>query len=272
MSFLAGRLAATEGAFFTQHSKQAAIALRQKIDSSPSPSSSSPKPSPNNNGFPVILSASEADVLPEVLRHSLPLQHVPRVPQTQSATAPSSLAASLNLTLATREGAKTGGPSGDGLRHGLPVELFATAPQTFLGPKRWRLETAEVSALASTANEARTDINNTTKQKALMEGYFVVTKAFMVATGLVFGGALTTAAIAGALLDIQSVKDIRTQGHEYFQPGVQRLQQSFEPLRLWAQGKCEKWKLPESHRRAIGADFAQSLGVHQMEDGKANSA
>ncbi|KAH8940780.1 hypothetical protein BDL97_14G002600 [Sphagnum fallax] len=240
MSFLAGRLAATEGAFFTQHSKQAAIALRQKIDSSPSPSSSSPKPSPNNNGFPVILSASEADVLPEVLRHSLPLQHVPRVPQTQSATAPSSLAASLNLTLATREGAKTGGPSGDGLRHGLPVELFATAPQTFLGPKRWRLETAEVSALASTANEARTDINNTTKQKALMEGYFV--------------------------------KDIRTQGHEYFQPGVQRLQQSFEPLRLWAQGKCEKWKLPESHRRAIGADFAQSLGVHQMEDGKANSA
>jgi len=40
-------------------------------------------------------------------------------------------------------------------------------------PGRWRLETAEVSALASTANEARTDINNTTKQKALMEGYFV---------------------------------------------------------------------------------------------------
>jgi hypothetical protein len=39
-------------------------------------------------------------------------------------------------------------------------------------PGRWRLETAEVSALASTANEARTDINNTTKQKALMEGYF----------------------------------------------------------------------------------------------------
>jgi hypothetical protein len=99
-----------------------------------------------------------------------------------------------------------------------------------------------------------------------------VTKAFVVATGLVFGGALTTAAITGALLDIQSVKDIRTQGREYFQPGVQRLQQSFEPLRLWAQGKCEKWKLPESHRRAIGADFAQSLGVHQMEDGKANSA
>lgn len=32
-----------------------------------------------------------------------------------------------------------------------------------------------------------------------------MTKAFMVATGLVFGGALTTAAIAGALLDIQSV-------------------------------------------------------------------
>jgi hypothetical protein len=34
--------------------------------------------------------------------------------------------------------------------------------------------------------------------------------------------------------------------------------------------KSEKWKLPKSRHQAIGADFAQPFGVHQMVEGKLN--
>jgi hypothetical protein len=37
------------------------------------------------------------------------------------------------------------------------------------------------------------------------------------------------------------------------------------------QEKSEKWKLAKSRHQAIGADFAQPFGVHQMEEGKLNS-
>ena len=61
MSFLAGRLAAQEGAYFLQESKNAAGRLAQKLPTSATgPRPAPPPPSP--------------DVLPEILRHSIPIR------------------------------------------------------------------------------------------------------------------------------------------------------------------------------------------------------
>ncbi|MBA0730939.1 hypothetical protein Golax_022782, partial [Gossypium laxum] len=60
MSFLAGRLAGKEGAFFFQESKQAVNRLVEKT----------PKNLPSNP--PSLGQQTQADVLPEVLKHSLP--------------------------------------------------------------------------------------------------------------------------------------------------------------------------------------------------------
>ena len=132
MSFLAGRLAATEGAFFNQHSKQAAIALKQKLNpnSTPSPSTSNPNLAPGG-------SSSQADVLPEVLRHSLPIiphSAAEQMQQIESAPAATSIAATINLTLNPRRavGVKHDG----GLRGAVAVEHLASVPQTSFGRKK----------------------------------------------------------------------------------------------------------------------------------------
>lgn len=128
MSFLPGRLAASEGAFFNQHSKQAAIALRQKLQSS-TPNSASAKSE-------TTLKPSEADVLPEVLRHSLPIAPTAAELQANNATstpARSSLAASLKSVLK---------PRSDGtVRTGIipsfeAVDHLASVPQTSFGRKK----------------------------------------------------------------------------------------------------------------------------------------
>lgn len=132
MSFLAGRLAATEGAFFNQHSKQAAIALKQKLNPNSTPSSTS-----NPNLAPGE-SPSQADVLPEVLRHSLPiLPHsaaAEQMQQVESAPAATSIAATINLTLNPRRavGVKHDG----GLRGAVAVEHLTSVPQTSFGRKK----------------------------------------------------------------------------------------------------------------------------------------
>lgn len=65
MSFLAGRLAGKEGAYFFQETKQAVGRLAQK-NSTQKPSSLSGPSSFSSQ------EEAKADVLPEVLRHSLP--------------------------------------------------------------------------------------------------------------------------------------------------------------------------------------------------------
>ena len=131
MSFLAGRLAATEGAFFNQHSKQAAIALKQKLNPNSIPSSTS-----NPNLAPGE-SSSQADVLPEVLRHSLPItphSAAELVQQVESAPAATSIAATINLTLNPRRAVAV--KHDGGLRGAVAVEHLASVPQTTFGRKK----------------------------------------------------------------------------------------------------------------------------------------
>lgn len=130
MSFLPGRLAATEGAFFNQHSKQAAIALKQKLKPS--------GPNPASSHSETVFKPSTADVLPEVLRHSLSI--APSAAELQasdaaSTPARSSLAASLKSVLDRRAV-----PQDGTLRTGVPpivaVDHLSSIPQTSLGRKK----------------------------------------------------------------------------------------------------------------------------------------
>jgi hypothetical protein len=130
MSFLPGRLAATEGAFFNQHSKQAAIALKQKLKPS--------TPNSASSNSETVLKPSQADVLPEVLRHSLPIAPTAaefEASNIASTPARSSLAASLKSVLnrptAPQDGTvRTGVPSIEAVDH------LASVPRISLGRKK----------------------------------------------------------------------------------------------------------------------------------------
>lgn len=121
MSFLAGRLAGKEAAYFIQASKHAVGRLAQKnttqkFPASPPPSSHSPADG-----------ESQADILPEVLRHSLPS----KIFREQSADS--------NGSLSTSKWVLPSDPnyrfvSSDALN---PLRAFLTLPQVTFGPKRF---------------------------------------------------------------------------------------------------------------------------------------
>lgn len=112
MSFLAGRLAAKEGAYFLQESRNAAGRLAQKLPSpAPAPGPASTQPSP--------------DVLPEILRHSIPIKATPP-------PADPSLSASSRWALSPG-GAEAVGVSPDALN---PLRSYVSLPQATFGPKR----------------------------------------------------------------------------------------------------------------------------------------
>lgn len=114
MSFLPGRLAATEGAYFLQESKLAAGRLADKLPPSASPSPS-PSPSPANGGT--------ADVLPEILRHSVPIK-------SASAVDPS-LSTASKWVLDGSGSVKS--VSADAIS---PLRAYVSLPQTTFGPRR----------------------------------------------------------------------------------------------------------------------------------------
>ncbi|XP_031276326.1 uncharacterized protein LOC116134815 [Pistacia vera] len=159
MSFLAGgRLAGKEGAFFFQESKQAVNRIVEKTTTNT-----------KNVASPASSSASlgehefKADVLPEVLRHSLPSK-IFRRPSD-----PSSLSTGSKWVLPIDPNASSVSP------HALnPLRAYLSLPQVTFGPKRWELPSQEHSFLASTANELRRDRYtphvNPEKLKAAAEG------------------------------------------------------------------------------------------------------
>ncbi|KAI4305775.1 hypothetical protein L6164_029121 [Bauhinia variegata] len=125
MSFLAGRLAGKEGAFFFQESKQAVGKLVEKNSVSkklegPSSSSSSSLLSAEHEGH--------ADVLPEVLRHSLPA----KVFKTDTPLEPSSYSASKWVLHSDPKTASSF--SSDALN---PLRAYVSLPQVTFGPKRF---------------------------------------------------------------------------------------------------------------------------------------
>lgn len=120
MSFLAGRLAGKEGAYFFQESKQAVsrLALKnttQKPSSLPGPSSSN-----------AVQQEAQSDVLPEVLRHSLP----PKIYYQPSDS--SSLSTTSKWVLHPDPG-KRSSLSSEAFN---PLRAYLSLPQVTFGPKR----------------------------------------------------------------------------------------------------------------------------------------
>ncbi|MCD9641930.1 hypothetical protein HAX54_028416 [Datura stramonium] len=233
MSFLAGRLAGKEGAFFFEESKHAVTRLAQKINK--------PTSSPSNSAPANQESASPPppppDVLPEILRHSLPSKifHSP-------VSTDSSLSDAAKWVLPTHPN-RTSSVSPDALN---PLRAYVSLPQVTFGPKRWQLPDTENSVQASTANDLRRDKYthiNPEKLKAAAVGMSQIAKAFAIATALLFGGSALTFGLAASKLELHNPDDIRTKGKDIIQPRLEIFKEQLSPLRIWAEEKSKKWHL-----------------------------
>uniref|UniRef100_A0A7N0VDX5 Uncharacterized protein n=1 Tax=Kalanchoe fedtschenkoi TaxID=63787 RepID=A0A7N0VDX5_KALFE len=232
MVAMKNRLAGKEGAYFFQESKQAVGRLVEKKASGKLPTSSASAAS-------AIGQEAQADVLPEVLRHSLPL----KLSQQQPAES----------TLYNYRGSKWNPPevgdravssvSRDALN---PLSAYVSLPQVTFGPKRWELPDAGSSATHSTANELRRNKDppqSSEKLKAVAEGFFLIGKAFAVATAIVFGGAALSIGWAVSKYEIHTSSDIRTKGKDIVQPKFDSIREQLLPLRNWAEDKNKRWYL-----------------------------
>lgn len=250
MSFLARRVAASEGAFFSQTSKESIAKLREKAARSSSPKCvESASVSSHEEG--------NADVLPEILQHSLPEQQFDGLLPSPFSPSPSSLAASLSSSVHSSPSSSHHRMDTNG-----PLSFLPTLPQASFGPSRWTPAEEEVKILASTANESRMEGMTTmddARAKALVDGYAIVMKAFLIATALVVGGATVVAGVVGSKLQIRSIDDIPIKGREHMQPRVELIRESFEPWRQWVQKRSRDWNIGDSQRSAA----SEVLGLNQ---------
>ncbi|KAI5054618.1 hypothetical protein GOP47_0029763 [Adiantum capillus-veneris] len=249
MSFLGWRAAASEGAFFSQTTKEAIARLREKAFKSSSPISAESSTTVPLSG----IKGANADILPEILQHSLPEQHQYDPLPSSFSPSPSSLASLASV--------KSSSPVPHRRMDTVGLTFLPTLPQASFGPRRWTPPDEEVTCLASTANEARREGTPTiddAKAKALLEGYGVVLKAFLIATAIVVGGATVAIAIVVSKLQIHSLDDIRIKSHEHMRPQMEAVRKHFEPWRQWVQKRSEN----KGQRSA----FAQALGLKQLAD------
>lgn len=233
MSFLAGRLAGKEGAYFFQETKQAVGRLAQKNKTQKPSSLSGPSSSSQEE--------AKADVLPEVLRHSLPAKIYYQPSNSSSSSSSSSISTSKWVLQSDPNNASS--LSAKALN---PLRDYLSMPQVTFGPKRWELPQAEHSASASTANELRQDRHvhiNPEKLKAAAEGFAQIGKAFAVATAIIFGGATLIFGLAVSKLELQNTHEFRTKGRDLVEPKFEMIKEQLVPLKTWADNMSKKWHL-----------------------------
>ncbi|KAL5794144.1 hypothetical protein ACOSP7_002738 [Xanthoceras sorbifolium] len=254
MSFLAGRLAGKEGAYFFQESKQAVNRLAEKTTAAAAKSS----PASSLSSAELEL---QADVLPEVLRHSLPAKIFGRPAD------PSSLSTAASKWWVLPADKKTGSGvsvSPDALN---PLRAYVSLPQVTFGPKRWALPSQEHSVLASTANDLRRDKYtpmNPEKLKAAAEGLQQIGKAFAVATVVVFGGATVIFSMAVSKLEVHNSDEIRTKGRDLVHPKFEMIREQLTPIRTWAENTSRKWhfeKEEDIKEKPIIKELSRILGA-----------
>ncbi|WCJ37520.1 hypothetical protein M5689_018650 [Euphorbia peplus] len=222
MSFLAGRLGGKEAAYFFQESKNAVNRLAEKT------AGGGPKPpSPINI-------ESQADVLPEILRHSLPsnIFGKPSDPSSLSTASKWALQSDPNKPISV---------SSDTLN---PLRAYVSLPQVTFGPKRWEMPAHDSSVVASTANDLRKDRYtpiSPEKLKAAADGITYIGKAFAVATAVVFGGSILVFSLAASKLEIHTSDDIRSKGKNLFEPKLETIKEQLVPLKTWAERTSKKW-------------------------------
>ncbi|KAL3849001.1 hypothetical protein ACJIZ3_010883 [Penstemon smallii] len=233
MSFLAGRLASTEGAYFFQESKQAVTRMLQNQKNTTPLKSSSSSP-------PTTEASTAADVLPEVLRHSLP----PKIFNSSSEISnTSSFSKSSKWVMASDPNNKNGSfVSSDALN---PLRGYVSLPQVTFGPKRWQIPNSENSFIPSTANDLREDKHTTInpeKLKAAAAGLTQIGSAFAVATAFVFGGAALIFGLVASKLEVHDTNDVRTKGKDLFQPKLETFKEQLVPFRNRAEDLSKKWR------------------------------
>ncbi|KAK7320526.1 hypothetical protein VNO77_30076 [Canavalia gladiata] len=243
MSFLGGRLAGKEAAYFFQESKQAVGKLAQKNPLSKNN---------NNNNVNPREGHDHADVLPEVLRHSLPS----KVFREDVATSSSFTASKWVLHSDPKTQSSV---SPDALN---PLRAYLTLPQVTFGPKRWELpQSAGHTVSASTANELREDRYNNhvnpEKLKAAAEGLKHVGKAFVIATTIVFGGTALVFGMVVSKLELHNISDIKAKGKDFVEPQLENVKEQFIPLKIWAENMSRKWHLE-------GEDVKQKTIVKEL--------
>ncbi|KAJ0986772.1 hypothetical protein J5N97_005128 [Dioscorea zingiberensis] len=247
MSFLAGRLAATEGAYFLQESKHAVGRLALKL---PSPTKQPPPPA---GGRPHDQDA--ADVLPEILRHSVPLKGTPEASEPTLTASKWALKGSSSPFPAV---------SPDVLN---PLRAYVSLPQATFGPKRWQLPDEHPTFLASTANELRRDRYpsiNPEKLKDVTSGFSQIGAAFALATTMVFGGA----AIVVWQFQMDNIGDIRTRGKDLLLPGAEKVREQVGPLRTWAEKMSRKWHIEAdgtTKEKSIIKELSKVLGARKTD-------
>eukprot|EP00262_Sarcandra_glabra_P009317 TRINITY_DN2346_c0_g4_i1.p1 TRINITY_DN2346_c0_g4~~TRINITY_DN2346_c0_g4_i1.p1 ORF type:complete len:257 (+),score=50.36 TRINITY_DN2346_c0_g4_i1:115-885(+) len=252
MSFLAGRLAGTEGAYFLQESKHAVGRLAQKLPSPPPPSSSS-----SSSSSSILERETNSDVLPEVLRHSLPWTIFKHPSPSDSSLS----IASKWVLLSDRN------PSSSLYRDAInPLSAFVSLPQVTFGPRRWQLPNEEHPILASTANDLRRDRYthvDSKKLKAATEGLSRIGKAFAVATIIVFGGSTLTLVLTASTLQMNNSDDIKTKARDLLQPRFFMIREQLVPIRVWAENMSKKWHFEGGEgvkEKAIVRELSKMLG------------
>lgn len=274
MSFLPGRMAATEGAFFREQSKAAAKFLKEKMDPQKLAETA---PSSNAN--------AHAGTLPEILMHTSPTPPPGFSPPPVTAKRPpspvpeGSTLAGVSQSI-MKQVTKVDGPPQLGLDKLIgndPIGLLSTSVprETTFGPRRWNLEyTPGSQPVPSTANAARLEtepvVDPPTEQE-VREGMFAIAKAFGAATAMVFGGAAVCVGYLGYRLEWHSLEDIKIKSREVMVPRVESLREWFKPTQQWATQKAEKWKIEEAERQALGLEFANSLGVQHTQQLKSRN-
>jgi hypothetical protein len=123
MSFLAGRLAGKEGAYFFQESKHA-VSRHALKNATQKPSSLPGGPGPSSSN--AVQQEAQADVLPEVLRHSLPskIYYQPSDSSSISTT---------SKWVLHSDSSKGSSLSSEAFN---PLRAYLSLPQVTFGPKR----------------------------------------------------------------------------------------------------------------------------------------
>ncbi|KAK9691540.1 hypothetical protein RND81_09G202900 [Saponaria officinalis] len=254
MSFLAGRLAGKEAAYFFEESKHAVSRLAQK-KKTPISNPNSPISNPSSD-----ISGESVDVLPEILRHSLPA----KIYRQETLSEFSSDFSSPKWALRDLNSTPHSGVSPDVLN---PLRGYVSLPQVTFGPKRWQLPDAESSVVASTANDLRHEHHihvNPEKVRAAAEGLSHIGMAFAAATAIIFGSATLMLGVAASKLDVHSIDDIRARGKDILNPKLETIKEGLHPLRDWADKKSKEWHINNEHEikeRPVIKQLSKMMGT-----------
>ncbi|KAF6173238.1 hypothetical protein GIB67_026933 [Kingdonia uniflora] len=233
MSFITARLAAgKEGAYFLQESKLAVTRLAQKQNHL--------NPSSSKTTSPVLVDEPQPgpDVLPEILKHSLPSKiFEPPCDSSLSITSKWALPHDPNKKVSA---------SADALN---PLRAYLSLPQVTFGAKRWKIANAENVFNASTANDLRQDkytYVNPEKFKAAAEGLTHIGKSFAIATAIVFGGSTFLFGWTASKLEVHNTGELRDKGRTLLQPQIEMFREQLIPLKIWAENTSRKWHMEKN--------------------------